>query len=85
MSDLVLFDDPVMAHELGQTLRHRREAAGLSREALAARVDGLTKETVNAWEQGKNLLHVEAYFQALEALDCRVRIYKRPLTRQITA
>lgn len=81
MTDLVLFDDPIMAHELGVTLRLRREAAKLSRTALSARVHGLTPETINQWERGKNLVHVEAYFRTIEALGCRTRIYKPLLTR----
>lgn len=88
MSDIAPFDGPVTRRELGETLRHRREAAGLSRAALEARVHGLGVGTVNQWEHGRNLAHVETFLHALDALGCRVticktstRIFKPPLTR----
>jgi hypothetical protein len=71
VSNLLLFDDPITAFELGQMMRHRREAVAFTREDLAQRVHGLVPWTVKKWESGLNLVHVETYFRAMEALGCR--------------
>lgn len=71
MSNLLLFEDPITAFELGEFLRHRREVLGLSREGLALRVEGLVPWTLKKWENGENLAHVETYHRTLEALGCR--------------
>ena len=67
-------DEPITEMELGDTIRHRRENAGVSRIDLATMVHGLTEPKVHAWEDGRNLAAVSAYFRALEAHGCKVEI-----------
>lgn len=71
-------DDPLRV--LSLRVRHHREAAGLTRPALAARV-GVTVETVENWEQGRNAPAVGTLPALAEALGVPVCGLFRPFAR----
>jgi len=75
LSNLIAFplEDPTSAAEIGQSLELRRLAIGISQNELAKLV-GLPKYRIDAWEGGHGLLHSVKLFAAFEACGCAVKI-----------
>ena len=55
----------------GKTLRHLRLRAGLTEQALAARL-GVTCHAIQAWEKGQRTVRKGWDFKLAEALGCSV-------------
>ena len=52
-------------------LRRRREAAGLTQNALAAKI-GTNQATVAYWERGTSNPQLGLFFGLVRALDCKI-------------
>ncbi|MBT2500097.1 helix-turn-helix transcriptional regulator [Agromyces sp. ISL-38] len=62
--------------ELGAAVRERREALGLSQQAIAERA-GVTREWVVRFEGGKASVRLDRVFDVLTVLDLSVELNPR--------
>lgn len=54
--------------KMGKWLKKRRESAGISRGTLATRV-GATYDTIRLYEEGKQVMRLDRFFDLLDALN----------------
>lgn len=75
-------DDPISGKDLGETIRLRRKACGLTPDHLAAAF-GVQIGTLHKWERGENLEKVVDYFRLLDLLGIDITLRERPASRWI--
>ncbi len=73
-----------LAQEIARALRHERELAGLTQQALAARV-GISQAAVARIERGDRLPSLTTAERLLAALDRQLRIEVEPLDSHLDA
>jgi cytoskeletal protein RodZ len=74
MTPPIPFDDPVTPDELGSTLRHRREAAGVSLSEAARRAK-ISARALKLRESGQCVGAAE-FWRVIYALGYRIKIYR---------
>ena len=73
-----------LAHQIARTLRHERDRAGLTQQALAARA-GLSQAAIARIERGDRLPGLTTVERLLAALDRQLRIEAEPLDSHLDA
>ena len=66
---------------LGENIRERRKAQGLTQEALGEKL-GMAAQTVSKWERDESMPDAALLPGLAETLDCSLdRLFDRPVTR----
>ena len=53
---------------IGQKIKERRESRGWTREKLAVEIDGVSAQTIAAWERDQNVPRADALARLAKAL-----------------